>query len=135
MSDSYSYVETPVVCPVCGHEFENTEGHIRIVLGALEHWYRIGDAIKWNRKTEAERARVAGLSPIYAFEMDDNYSWWKCGGCETEFDAPAAIVEANRITRICLPTHAETQALFGFDRTFWGIVGYSAAEKKWVIVE
>lgn len=38
MRDSYSYIETPVVCPVCGTEFENTEGHIRIVLGTLEHW-------------------------------------------------------------------------------------------------
>ncbi|MCY1060961.1 hypothetical protein [Nannocystis sp. SCPEA4] len=135
MRDSYSYIEAPVVCPVCGAEFENTEGHIRIVLGALEHWYRIGDLIKWDKKTEAERVQVAALSPVYAFDLDDDYSVWRCRNCKTLFDAPAAIVESNRIMRICLPTHVQTVELFGFDHMFWGIVGYNAEEKKWVIVQ
>ncbi|MFZ6182035.1 hypothetical protein [Nannocystis pusilla] len=63
-----------MIYPICGAEFENTDGHSRIVTGALERWYRIGDAIRWDTKTEQERSQVAPLSPIYTFDLDDDCS-------------------------------------------------------------
>lgn len=48
---------------------------------------------------------------------------------------PPAIVEAERITGICLLTHARARALFGFERGLVDIVGYDAVADEWVLVE
>ncbi len=133
MTKYYAYIETAVICPVCGNEFENTEEHIRVQIGALERWYRIGDAIKWSG--EAERARLAGLAPIYVFDRDPHYSIWRCRACGTLFDSPAVIVESEHITGVRLMTHAQARALFGLDRGLVDIVGYDDVASKWVLVE
>jgi rubredoxin len=132
MTENYAYVETSVLCPVCGHEFENTEGHIRVQIGKLERWYKIGEHIEWN--DDLEREQVAGLSPVYVFDSDDDYSLWHCQACRTLFDSPAAIVESGRITRVCLMTEAQARALFGLDRGFADIVGYDSSTGKWVLI-
>ncbi len=62
MTESYAYIETPVLCPVCGNIFENTEGHIRVQIGRLERWYQIGEAIEWD--DPLEREQCAALSPV-----------------------------------------------------------------------
>lgn len=41
ITECYAYLETSVLCPVCGREFENTEGHIRVQIGKLERWYKV----------------------------------------------------------------------------------------------
>jgi hypothetical protein len=132
MTEYYAYLETPVLCPVCGREFENTEGHIRVQIGKLERWYKIGEYIEW--ADDFERDQVAGLSPVYVFACDDDYSLWQCQACRTLFDSPAAIVESGRITRVCLMTEAQTRELFGLDRGFADIVGYDGSHCKWELI-
>ena len=135
MAEHYAYLETAVLCPACGTEFENTEGHIRIQIGSPHHWYRVGDLIKWSRETEIERAQVVGLSPIYAFDSDDDYSLWQCRACATAFDSPAGVIEAGRITGVCLMTRAQVRELFGLERGYVGIVGRNVADNRWTLVE
>jgi hypothetical protein len=132
MTEYYAYLETPVLCPVCGREFENTDGHIRVQIGKLERWYKIGECIEWD--DELERDQVAGLSPVYVFDCDDDYSLWQCQACRTLFDSPAAIVESGRISRVCLMTEAQARELFGRDRGFADIVGYDGSNGKWVLI-
>lgn len=132
MTEYYAYVETAVVCPVCGNEFENLEGHIRIQIGKLERWYKIGEGIEWG--DEAERAQVVRLSLVYAFDCDDDYSFWQCQACRTIFDAPAAIIESGRITGVRLMTETQAQELFGLKRGLVDIVGYDNVNGKWVLI-
>lgn len=129
----YACLTTEVLCPACGHTFENTQGHIRFRLGRLNVWYKLGDAILWDRRSR-ERERLASLSPLYAFDCDDDYNFWECGACSAEYDSPIAVIESGHIAEVRLLTRAQLAEQFGFDREDADIVGRDVVTGRWIAV-
>lgn len=146
--ERYCHLHCQLVCPVCRTSFEDAKGEARFCWGLLGAEYHLNDPIRWGTEPSGLQPWLSsvvrgapevrgkpGLDRVCIFDSDDDYSYWRCSKCDTEFDRPAISIDRDVIVGVSLIPKANVVDEFGIDRGDNDVIYFDIDHDTWKIFE
>ena len=145
--ERYCFLHHALACPGCAAPFADAQGQVRFFWGLLGAEYHLGDQIRWGAEGcgllpwlertlgGADVHGAPGLARVCVFDVDDDYSFWRCGTCKVEFDRPVISIEDNVIASVRLLRRNEVIEEFGVDRGDNDALTFDSRARQWKVFE